>query len=587
MNKYMKARYLEPLFLAGCVSCGLAATVLSSCSDKMDYKEYNIYGKDYIVENFVNVGGFMTNLYNAVDYDFGNFSSGAMLASASDESQYSKLGNGIEDFYNGAWSPSNAKESLPSAWTKMYQAIATANEFLGNFQGETFEELKHNTDYQAQLHRYNNYQYEARFMRAYYYFNLVKTYGGVPLIDRIMTPDEVNSLSRSSSDDIFQFIISECDAIKDSIVADYSDLGQYALTSGETGRADRLAVLALKARAALYWASPLFNSSNDRERYHQAALYTKQLLDECELRGKGLAANYSDLWSARAYNTASISKEIIFGRRYNSTSAGDHVVEGYNYPAGIEGGTGGNCPTQNLVDAYDMKNGKSITDPTSGYDEANPYDNRDPRLNASIAKNGDVWPSYQKNELQTYEGGTNGEPLANATPTGYYLKKLCNGSISLASNSTMKNATHTWLTFRVGEFWLNYAEAMFRYTGSVKNTTSDLPVSALEAVNKTRRRAGVGDITDTDVATFWTRYKKERMVELAFEGHRFWDVRRWKEADLYFTNITEMKLTRNDNGTITYARQNVSRQWDDKMYLFPIPQTERLKNPNLEQNPGW
>lgn len=93
--------------------------------------------------------------------------------------------------------------------------------------------------------------------------------------------------------------------------------------------------------------------------------------------------------------------------------------------------------------------------------------------------------------------------------------------------------------------------------------------------------------TDTDAATFWTRYQKERMVELAFEGHRFWDVRRWKEADLYFTNITEMKLFRNENGTITYVRQNVSRQWDNKMYLFPIPQTERLKNPNLEQNPGW
>lgn len=575
----MKTKYI--------ISAILALALSSSCSDKMNYKEYNIYDKDYIVENFVNVGGFMTNLYNTVDYDFGNFSSGAMLASASDESQYSKLGNGIEDFYNGAWSPSNAKESLPSAWTKMYEGIATANEFLDNFQGETFDELKYNTDYQAQLHRYNNYKYEARFMRAYFYFNLAKTYGGVPLIDHVMTPDEINSLERTSSDDIFRFIISECDAIKDSIVEDYSNLGQYALNSEETGRADRLAVLALKARAALYWASPLFNALADKERYHHAALYTKQLLDECDKRGKGLATSYSDLWSARAYNTSSISKEIIFGRRYNSTSAGDHVVEGYNYPAGIEGGTGGNCPTQNLVDAYDMKNGKPITDPTSGYDEDNPYSDRDPRLNATVAKNGDVWPSYQDNALQTYEGGANGEPLAGATPTGYYLKKLCNGSISLASNSSMKNATHTWLTFRVGEFWLNYAEAVFQYTGSATATTADLPLSAIETVNMTRRRAGVGDITDTDPATFWTRYKNERMVELAFEGHRFWDVRRWKEADKYFTSVTEMKITKGDDGATTYTRHTTSRQWDDKMYLFPIPQTERLKNPNLTQNPGW
>ena len=567
----------------------LCALALISCGDRMEYKEYNVYDKDYVTQNFIRIGGFMTNLYNMVDYDFGNFSSGAMLASASDESEYSKRGNAIEDFYNGAWSPSNAKENLPSGWTKMYQGIAAANDYLENFLDEDFEELLLNSDYGPQMHRYENYQYEARFMRAYYYFNLVKTYGGVPLIDRVMSADEVNSLPRSSSDDIFRFIIQECDDIKDKIVEDYSDLGQFALpgTPEESGRADRLAVLALKARAALYWASPLFNVSNDRERYRQAALYTKQLLDACEARGKGLTSNYEDLWSARSYNTASISKEIIFGRRYSSTSAGDHTVEGYNYPAGIEGGTGGNCPSQNLVDAYCMKNGLPIDDPASGYDPANPYSNRDPRLKSTVAMNGDVWPSYQSNALQTWQGGRNGEPLANATPTGYYLKKLCNGSISLASNSTVKDATHTWLTFRVGEFWLNYAEAVFRYHGSATVVSDELPVSAIEAVNKTRRRAGVGDITDTDNSVFWKRYQYERMVELAFEGHRFWDVRRWKEADKYFKSVTEMKLTRNEDGTTRYERISIPRQWDDKMYLFPIPQTERLKNPQLTQNAGW
>ena len=86
---------------------------------------------------------------------------------------------------------------------------------------------------------------------------------------------------------------------------------------------------------------------------------------------------------------------------------------------------------------------------------------------------------------------------------------------------------------------------------------------------------------------FWEKYKKERMVELAFEGHRFWDVRRWKEADKYFTEIERMNIVSNGDGTFTYQRETVSRRWDDKMYLYPIPQTERMKNPNLEQNPGW
>ena len=111
-------------------------------------------------------------------------------------------------------------------------------------------------------------------------------------------------------------------------------------------------------------------------------------------------------------------------------------------------------------------------------------------------------------------------------------------------------------------------------------------MTALEAVNVVRKRAKVGSMTATG-DEFWERYKKERMVELAFEGHRFWDVRRWKEADKYFKSITRMNITLNADNTYSYERKDVSRQWDDKMYLFPIPRTEIIKNPNLEQNTGW
>lgn len=113
-------------------------------------------------------------------------------------------------------------------------------------------------------------------------------------------------------------------------------------------------------------------------------------------------------------------------------------------------------------------------------------------------------------------------------------------------------------------------------------------MSADEAINKVRARAGMPDFPTTlSNDEFWTKYKNERMVELAFEGHRFWDVRRWKEADKYFKNIVQMKITKNSDGSFIYTRKNVSRQWDDKMYFFPIPITEILKDPNLEQNPGW
>ena len=571
----------KPVFVACTIGC------LASCSDQMDYNEYNIYDKDYITQNFANVGGFMSDIYNTVDYDFGNYSSGAMQASATDESEYSIMGNGIEDFYNGAWGPTNAKNGI---WNSMYAGIKTCNHVIHELQGLTFDELKLNSDYAAQLHRYENYKYESRFMRAYFYFCLVRQYGDVPLVTTEISAEEANAVKRTAADEVFKFILDECNEIQSKITDDYSDLGQFATGSEETGRADKLAVLALKARAALYWASPLFNATGDKERYKTAALYTKELLEAAENRGKGLTANYADLWAAASFNTASIMKEILFGRRYGSAgSAGDNLVETNNYPAGIEGGAGGNCPTQNLVDAYDMINGKSINEAGSGYDEQNPYKDRDPRLAATVAVNGDQWPTYSgAAKIETFQGGINGEPLTGATPTGYYLKKLCNGAISLASNSKFTASRHTWLTFRMGEFYLNYAEAVFKYLGSADATSAEFPMSAREAASKTRERVGMPAFeAGIDATTFWTKLCNERFVELAFEGHRFWDVRRWKEADKYFKNIVEMKLTKEADGTITYTRKNVARQWNDKMYLYPIPQAELLKNPNLTQNAGW
>jgi hypothetical protein len=415
---------------------------------------------------------------------------------------------------------------------------------------------------------------------------LARQYGGVPIIDHEMLASEINVLSRNTSDEVFKFIIDECNDIKDKIIADYSDLGQYAFMETESGRAGKIAVLALRARAALYWASPLFNPNNDKERYKTAADYYKDLLDACETMGKGLTANYADLWTANSFNTASINKEFLFCYRYYSSTSGDHLVETNNYPVGVEGGNGGNCPTQNLVDAYDMTNGKSIDEAGSGYDPQNPYKNRDPRLALTVAVNGDKWPTVYNVALQTYQGGTNGQPTTNATTTGYYLKKLCNGAISLASSSKFTAAYHTYLNFRYGGALLDYAEAVYKYTGSPDVVMAGHKLTAREALNKVRARAGMPNITATG-DDFWKKYQKERFVELAFEGHRFWDVRRWKEAKTYFTSITRMNITKNADGTLTYSTSKVSRQWDDKMYLFPIPQSEISKNHNLTQNPGW
>ena len=580
------------------ILCGLLGLLaMSSCSDKMDYNETVIKDKDYVLQTFEKVGGLMTNIYLKADYDFGQNYSGAMLASATDESMFSKTGTSIETFYNGTWSPSKAQGSL---WSEMYDGIKTCNVVLKDFQGLTFSDFQVNEDYPMQMFRYENYKWEARFWRAYFYFNLVRQYGGVPIIDMNMAAADVNNQPRKTSDEVFQYIFDECNEVKDSIIKDYTDLGSMQLNKQDDGRANNLAVLALRARAALYWASPLFNPSGDKERYHTAALYTKALLDSCEHRGMSLAKKYEDLWSTTNYADADKKCEIIFGRRIFGTvdnAGSDNTLESYNYPFGITGGSSSsNCPTQNMVDAYEMKaTGKGINEAGSGYDPANPYEGRDPRFALTIAKNGDVWPtasSYKKAALQTYYNGVNGEPLIGATPTGYYLKKLLHGAVDRTSSSKYKGDKHTWVTYRLGEFYLNYAEAVYKYLGSPTATSAEFPMSADQAIDKIRERAGMPDFPTTlSNDEFWEKYKNERMVELAFEGHRFWDVRRWKEADKYFKNIQEMKITKNDDGSFTYTRETVQRQWDDKMYLFPIPYDVMLKHEKYglkwEQNPGW
>lgn len=580
----MKTKYI----IASLALLGVAAT---SCKDEMDYNEYTVDDREYIIATTGRVGGFMTQLYKAVDYDFGNFSNGAMSACATDEAEYSRPGNAIEDFYNGGWSPANAKGST---WNSMYTVIQAANHFLENFQELTFPDQVLDPKYTALMHQYQNYPYEARFLRAYFYFILNRQYGGVPLIDHYMDAAEANSLSRSTSDEIFEYIFKECDEIKDKIIVDYADLGEFATGASETGRAGKLAVLALRARAALYWASPLFNPSNDQSRYTVAANYYKELIEECEVQKKGLTNKYADLWAADNFSKRTIAKELIFCYRYYKSSDGDNYVETNNYPVGVEGGKGGTCPTQNLVDAYEMKTGKAITDPDSKYDPANPYKNRDPRLEVTVAVNGDKWPTSANQALELFYGGVNAQPKANASTTGYYLKKLCNGAIGLGATAGFKNARHTYLNFRYGGILLDYAEALFKATGSADAKPEGHTMSAREAVNMVRKRAKMPNITVGD-GEFWAKYQNERFVELAFEGHRFWDVRRWKEANTYFTSITRMNITREVSGgteekptyKYTYTPQTVSRQWDDKEYFYPIPQTEIAKNPNLVQNPGW
>ena len=544
----------------------------SACKDNMDYNEFVSYNQEQVFSSFDRTRNFVTNVYSYLDYDFGNYG-GAMLASATDEADYVWTSSSIHDFYNGAWSASNPKSDM---WSSMYAGIRAANFFLEASLGQTYSDFKYNKDYNEQMERFSRYQDEVRFLRAYFYFNLVRQYGDVPFTTDVLTEKEANAISRTSADQVFDFIVSECDDIVNSLPSSYDDL-----TYTETGRISRAAVLALKARTLLYKASPLFNTENSSEIWKEAALANKAVIDSCIEYGITLGA-YTDLWGTESYNAS----EMILVRRVGDLN----YLESNNFPVGVEGGNSGNCPSQNLVDAYEMKATGMVWNETgSGYDPNNPYAGRDPRFGMTIAKNGDLgWPGYNTNELQTFVGGLNGAPLSGATQTGYYLKKYLDSSVDLRPNVS-NSKRHSWITYRLGEFYLNYAEAVFNYLGAADATDSDFPVSAAEAVNVIRQRSGVGmpalpaGLSNTDFAA---RYENERMVELAFEGHRFWDIRRWKEG-AKFSSITSMKIVKTGDDSYSYTRVEMIRSWNDKMYFFPIPDSEIRKNPNLTQNAGW
>lgn len=577
----------------------LSALAFASCEEQMDYREVSVFDEEYVKTTFSRTGGIISQIYTYLESDFGNYN-GAVMGSATDEAVYTRTGNSVQGFYNGSWGPTNALDG--GRWSKCWSGISYANLFLDEFNDEKFEEYMTDLNYKAQLFNYHNFQFEARALRAYFYFELVRMYGNVPLKTTHMGAEEANSLECRPADEIFKFIDDECVAIKDTIVKDYNKLvdeNGIAMDLGriEGGRVNNLFVLALRARAALYHASPLFSegkSEAEKKALWKAAVEANQeLITACTMRTMKLQADYTALFGTDNWSNA---VECIFVRRNISAS---NNFEKYNFPLGMAGAIGANCPTQNLVDAYECTDGLSIAE-SPLYDPQNPYANRDARLAMTVAVNSELWPSSNPNALETYVGGMHHVSSVNyGTTTGYYLKKYVNNS-TIIDGPSANSFRHHWVIFRLAEFYLNYAEAIMNYTGSAYEKGS-YKWTAAEALNVVRKRAGQPDVqAGLSLDQFKQKYENERFVELAFEGHRFYDVRRWKAADRYFKTINKMTITKtadpvlDENGAVVTPAQFSykpevleTRTWNDRQYLFPIAQSEILKSVGLTQNVGW
>jgi hypothetical protein len=489
----------------------------------------------------------------------------ALYASVTDEAVYS---NDDQTYLvqRGQLSPSNYGW-MSTTWGRSYRSIREANLALASIVETPITDER-----RAMLNA------EIRFVRAYRYFDLLKGFGGVPILgDRVtqLTDDFTDLYERKSIAETVDYIVSELDAVIGVLPSDPA-------SDWERGRATTPAAMALKSRVLLYAASPLYTGgTNDAAKWQKAADAAKAIIDLNKFSlVTNLSADPSENYRLYFVNDPNTSEDI-FAREY-TTASQSMSMERMNAPNGY-GGWGGNCPMQNLVDDYEMDNGLPITDAASGYDDQDPYKGRDPRFYATVLYNG---AAYRGRAIETFlpEGkdSPDGNEPWNTSPTGYYLRKFLKESVTLDDWSNM--GTASWRYFRYAEILLNYAEAQNEATGPDQ--------SIYDAVNAVRSRAGMPDLpAGLSQDEMQTRIRNERRIELAYEEHRYFDTRRWLIADVVENESAQgISIADNGGGNFTYAPKQalVGRTFGPQHYWFPIPIEEiNASNGKLEQNPFY
>jgi hypothetical protein len=555
------------------------AMAAAGCQDFLDREIVTSYEEQEVFVNYERMNQAGYGVYTFLFYRFGyDRISNAMLASACDEADHADVNSDIQRFNMGTWTATSNPENY---WGDFYQGIRRANLFLENSEDykniiyrDTFDIANKNT-YLSQVRDMAWLRAEARFLRAFYHFELVKRYGGIPIMTHSTNDyEELKGMTRKSFDECVKFIVDECDAV----IPELKDTWVGFDSEKMRGRVTKGTAMALKSRLLLYAASPLHNPANDVQKWEAAA---RAAHDVIALGRYGLHSDYKGLF--RLGNGADGNIEVIFSQQ--GWSRND--FEKRNYPIGYDqGGQGSTCPSQNLVDAYEMKaTGMPIGEPGSGYDPANPYAGRDPRLAMSILTNA---TAFKGRPVECWVGGLDGLGKPRATTTGYYIRKFVDESLNLTQNTS---SVHTWTLFRYAEILLNYAEAMNEaYGPEVKGAYT---MSAKAAVDMVRARTGVAmPILPPGLskAEMRERIRNERRVELAFEEHRFFDVRRWKIAEETENRpLMGMKITRNEDGTFNYlVFKKEDRVFTERMHLYPIPEVEVLKSEGaIVQNNGW
>ena len=582
------------------LALAMGAMTLTSCEDAfgnfLDKQPSNELTKAEVLGSFTLLEQNHNDTYNFLLHG-ANRINNSWLDAATDLAESSIGTSGTRTSFNiGNYYGGGGAAELTSVWESRYRGIRKCNITINTLEAENADKLRP-ADLSVELFqtRKANFIAEARFLRAYFYWELFLRYGPVPMVTTELDPIGELMPGYAERADLKTFMdflfkeVKECEA----------GLKTYAETSDETyaGEVNQPTARALYVRMMLYMASPRFSAQSGIT-WQQAADAAKDFLADygdnyrLETRTNGGVAAYNNAWLLNSY--ADKNPEVIFFR--NDVAIGWSGIS-TDTPVG-EGGQGGLCPSQNLVDMYDMEdgsapftqydatgapvyvNGKPTVNAESGYTDQNMWKNRDPRFAASVLYQGSEWNGRSINVIY----GQSDNPIGNqnVTPTGYYVRKYIPETI-LSSNHS-GTAKRLWRIFTYSEILLSYAEALNEadYAGN-----KALVCNLLDQI---RHRGGIiGNVANRADLNSQTAMRnfihKERTIELAFEEHRWWDVRRWNVAgealgrDIYGIDVAA-------DGTIT-RKVAQQRKWQDKFYLYPIPEAEVWKIGQDFQNEGW
>lgn len=572
----------------------------SSCEKIFEVTPDGRLSIEEIFSDYTLTGAYLNKAYSFMPTLAMSYANSNPLAVFTDEAHDSKDvdgGNTATYYISGMTKQSNPINN--TFYNNMYRGIRYCNIFIDNIDDAT------NMTVESDRSKWRG---EAHLLRAFYYLQLIKRYGSVPIILHDLPIDyDYSQTVRPTFYENVKNIIKDCNkALAEESLPWRSD------NDLDRGAMTKSVAWAIKSQAILFAASPLWNKGEDH--WEEAASITRQAMEE--LRNQRFELYNPATSSIPAYNNyqryflvqpemvanPSVDRETIYAAKGQL-----NVWQQHGVPIIPEVVKAGASPSQELVDAYETIDGVPVLDLNNPYSDADhttpnynpentmydpehPYENRDPRLKATIYCNGDLYNlKGNNNPVWTYVGGTSGIDKTDTkrTRTGYYLRKFVHCQSRKATNMD-----GYWRYFRFAEILLNFAEAEFYANGQQVNK------EIIDAVNEVRNRAGMPDLSyGITSADFILRLRNERRVEFAFEEHRYFDLRRWKIQGQYEEVVSGLEITNKganpNDGNFDYSnRILISRRpvTDTKYLMWPIPQTEQGKygmHGVAFQNPGW